>query len=400
MSPSKQKKPFAGKLTTPSPSWLTTDEVQTTSEEKSLIKLSDIHLPSTQPRHYFDPQSLKGLADSISQHGILQPLLVRPLETGGYELVAGERRYRAAGLVGLTEVPVVVKELTDEESWQLALIENLQREDLNPVEETEGILQLLAFKLGIAIREVSPLLHRLQKEQKNLATSRDNNVIGKELPSPTSESNLIDETSEAELLLTDNNVIGKTTEEESEPDNNIIGKTTEDEIPLSNNVIGKVEQEEITPSNNVIVQEEEVKKSESNSQLAVIESVFNDLGLMTWESFVNNRLPLLNLPENITEALRKGQIAYTKAKAIALVKDDDKRSKLLTEAIEQELSLSQIKEKIIALQPLPQSTTTEISDRLKNAYQKVKKTRIWEDNAKRKKLEKLLNQLEALINES
>ncbi|WP_013325784.1 ParB/RepB/Spo0J family partition protein [Gloeothece verrucosa] len=370
MSPSKQKKPFAGKLTTPSPSWLETSEDQTTSAPKSLIKLSDIHLPPTQPRHYFDPQSLKGLADSISEHGILQPLLVRPLETGGYELVAGERRLRAAHQAGLTEVPVVVKELTDEAAWQLALIENLQREDLNPVEETEGILQLLALKLGVAITEVSPLLHRLQKEQKNIATSRDNNVIGKEIEEETPATNPVNVRSEEELGETDNNVIGKSEDDEITPDNNVIGK------------------------------EEEAKKSESNSPLTVIESVFNDLGLMTWESFVNNRLPLLNLPEDITEALRKGQIAYTKAKAIAGVKDDDKRRELLTEAIEQELSLSQIKEKIIALSSKPQSTTTEISDRLKEAYQKVKKTRLWEDNTKRKKLEKLLNQLEALINET
>jgi ParB family transcriptional regulator, chromosome partitioning protein len=99
-----------------------------------------------QPRHYFDPEKLEQLVQSIAQHGILEPLLVRPLETNQYELVAGERRYRAALKLGLSEVPVVIRQLNDEEATQLALIENLQREDLNPIEETEGILQLLAFK--------------------------------------------------------------------------------------------------------------------------------------------------------------------------------------------------------------------------------------------------------------
>ena len=91
-----------------------------------------------QPRKIFDEKALSELADSISQHGVLQPLVVRPLTNGGYQLVAGERRWRAARIAGLSEVPVIIKELTDEETIEIAMIENLQREDLNPLEEALG----------------------------------------------------------------------------------------------------------------------------------------------------------------------------------------------------------------------------------------------------------------------
>ena len=91
-----------------------------------------------QPRKDFDEKALSELAESIEQHGILQPLVVRPLANGSYQLVAGERRWRAARIAGLTEVPVVIKELTDEEVIEIAMIENLQREDLNPLEEALG----------------------------------------------------------------------------------------------------------------------------------------------------------------------------------------------------------------------------------------------------------------------
>jgi ParB family chromosome partitioning protein len=124
------------------------------------------------------------------------------------------------------------------------------------------------------------------------------------------------------------------------------------------------------------------------------------LGLMTWESFVNNRLPLLNLPQDITLALRQGQIAYTKAKAIAQIKDDSQRVALLKDALAQQLSLSQIKEHIGSLQFLPQSKVPEIPDRLKIAYQKIKKTRIWEDPKKCKQIETLLAKLETLLEET
>lgn len=102
------------------------------------LRTMEIEPNRDQPRKDFDEKSLSELAESIEQHGVLQPLVVRPLTNGGYQLVAGERRWRAARIAGLTEVPVVIKELTDEEVIEIAMIENLQREDLNPLEEALG----------------------------------------------------------------------------------------------------------------------------------------------------------------------------------------------------------------------------------------------------------------------
>ena len=107
------------------------------------VKISEIEPNRDQPRKEFDSEALSELADSISQHGVLQPLLLRPLLTGGYRIVAGERRWRAARMAGLTEVPAVVREMSDTEEMLFALIENLQREDLTPLEEARGYRTLI-----------------------------------------------------------------------------------------------------------------------------------------------------------------------------------------------------------------------------------------------------------------
>jgi ParB family transcriptional regulator, chromosome partitioning protein len=250
---------------------------------------------------------------SIKTHGIIQPLVVRPLDTGDYELVAGERRYRAAKEVGLTEVPVAVRNLTAVEAAQLALIENLQREDLNPVEETEGVLQLLAFQLNGTIDDATSLLYRIRNQAKS------------------------------------------------------------------------------DPSYNVI----------ASSEVQLVQQVFDTLGQMTWDSFIINRLPLLKLPEEILSALRSGKIVYTKATAIARVKNVEARQQLLEDAIEQNLSLSQLKEQIKLLQ-LPGLSEAEaveptIASRLKRVYQTSKKTQILENSKKRKQVEDLLEKLERLM---
>lgn len=118
------------------------------------LPLSEIIPNKDQPRKTFDETTLAELSESIKQHGVLQPLLVRPLPGGGYQLVAGERRWRACRMAGVREVPVVVKELTDTETMEIAIIENLQREDLNPIEEAEG-LQALVDKCGLTQEEVA-----------------------------------------------------------------------------------------------------------------------------------------------------------------------------------------------------------------------------------------------------
>lgn len=107
------------------------------------LKISEIEPNREQPRREFDEKALAELADSIAQHGVLQPLLVRPILGGGYQIVAGERRWRASRMAGLKEVPVVIRELTDSQTMELALIENLQREDLTPVEEALGYKELM-----------------------------------------------------------------------------------------------------------------------------------------------------------------------------------------------------------------------------------------------------------------
>ena len=112
------------------------------------LRIMEIEPNHDQPRKDFDEKALSELAESIEQHGVLQPLVVRPLSNGAHQLVAGERRWRAARIAGLTEVPVVIKELSDEEVIEIAMIENLQREDLNPLEEALGYRYMMD-ELGI-----------------------------------------------------------------------------------------------------------------------------------------------------------------------------------------------------------------------------------------------------------
>ncbi|MEM8779576.1 MAG: ParB/RepB/Spo0J family partition protein [Cyanobacteria bacterium P01_G01_bin.49] len=338
----KRNQPLKSKIEIP---WDTTGvATESNADSTQNVSLKDIYLPQRQPRRYFDPTALKELASSIQQHGILQPLLVRPRAGSGYELVAGERRYRAAKDTGLKEVPVVVRDLDNDAAFQLALIENLQREDLNPVEETEGILQLLAIKLGRKREDIPPLLRRFQHERK-----------------------------EAE-------------------------KT-------SNNVIGKDELENNKSSNNVIGKKKNLKEDESNTvnpDLEIVEGVFIGLGKMTWESFANNRLPLLNLPEDILEAMRSGKIAYTKAKAIAQITDESERRDFLEQAIKENWSLSEIKERISEKKTpgsTPDTESNNYKERFASATSKLKRSRIWSNPKKRKQIEKLVLQLEALTQE-
>jgi len=268
-----------------------------------------ITLPEGQPRRYFDAKAIAELTESIKQHGILQPLLVRTLPDDKYELVAGERRYRAAMAAGLDEVPVVIRSLSDEDALALALIENLQRENLNPVEETEGILQLLGLRLGTAKDEVGSLLYRMLN----------------------------------------------------------------DSVRLTNNVISQPEAE-------------------------LVKEVFTNLGLMSWESFISNRLPLLKLPKDILEALRSGRIAYTKAKAISKIKDETERLTFLEESIAQSLSLSQIRERLKQARSVPEGEKT-LKSRMDMTYRRLLQAKFWDDSSKQKKLEKLLAQMEALLAE-
>lgn len=277
------------------------------------LPFSNIVLPPSQPRRYFASDKLEQLTRSIEKHGVLEPLLVRLLSDSKYELVAGERRYRAAKAAGLTEIPVVIKQLTNLEALQLSLVENLQREDLNPVDETEGILQLIALQEKITVEEVISLLYRMYNEVKGNVDSANPNVRVNE--------------------LTDS-----------------------------------------------------------------VKSVFDSVGNQTWESFVKNKLPLLKLPSEVLEVLRQGKLEYTKAKAIAQIKDELVRSQILAETINKSLSLSQIKDIIRLAKPIQEKE--ELKSRFENTYLIAKKSKqLWQDPKKRKKLQVLLSQLEKLIEE-
>ncbi|MDD6060011.1 MAG: ParB/RepB/Spo0J family partition protein [Ruminococcus sp.] len=126
---------------------------------KTTLRTAEIEPNRDQPRKIFSDESLTGLADSIREHGMLQPILVRPLSTGGYQIVAGERRWRAARMLGLDEVPVNIKELSDSETMQIAIIENLQRENLNPIEEANGYNELLE-KFGMTQDQIAKMVGR------------------------------------------------------------------------------------------------------------------------------------------------------------------------------------------------------------------------------------------------
>lgn len=132
-----------------------TDELGASGVVK--LKLSEIEPNKNQPRKNFDEEALAELSHSIELHGVLQPLVVRPLLDGSYQLVAGERRWRASRMAGLTEVPVVIKELTDAQVAEIALVENLQREDLDPIEEALGYKEL-AEKYDYTQEEISNLV--------------------------------------------------------------------------------------------------------------------------------------------------------------------------------------------------------------------------------------------------
>ena len=143
------------------------DNAAEEKESTSTLRISEIEPNRDQPRKEFDAAALAELADSIAAVGVIQPLIVRPIVGGGYQIVAGERRWRAAQSAGLTEVPVIIRDLSDKEVDEIALIENLQREDLNPVEEAEGYRHLMS-EYGMTQEQVA---ERVGKSRPSVANS-------------------------------------------------------------------------------------------------------------------------------------------------------------------------------------------------------------------------------------
>ena len=276
--------------------------------ESGLVQLPmDQILPrENQPRRYFDEEEIDRLARSIRLRGLLQPILVRPIGGERYQIVAGERRYRAFQKLRRSTIPSIVVQLSDEEAQAASILENLQREDLNPLEETEAILSLLAMRLGREPDEVVRIMHRLSMKRRK----------------------------------------------------------------ASDNVIRSEEWE-------------------------VIERTFRELGRMTPESFRLNRLPLLNLPPDVLEQLRKGRIDYTKARAIARIKDDKVRKQLLERAIEEGWSLPLVRAEVREHLQTREIRSRPLAEKARSLLKKLR----WGElpPEKEKRALEILEELEQLI---
>ena len=208
------------------------------------VALSDIQVRAAQPRRFFEREALEALAESIRQQGVLQPVLLRPI-SGGYELIAGERRMRAARLAGLSSVPATVRETPDEEVLLLAALENLQRQDLNPLDEVEAIITITAQKLGVERSEVVPLLHAQRRSPDPAVTEQ-------------------------------------------------------------------------------------------------LDRLFTTLGRSSWKSFAANKAGVLKFPDDLLELLRAGTLEYTRAAALARVKDSEQRAMLTARTVEEGLGVRDI----------------------------------------------------------
>lgn len=281
-----------------------------------LIPLTKIKRSPFQPRQFFNSEKIARMTESFRQYLVKgtypkTAILVRPVEDD-YELIFGEQRKIAAEQAGFTEfLAFVDSTITNEEAMELALTENLLREDLNALEKTDAILKLAAVRLQSSPEEIKRLLDKAANDRKQ---STDN----------------VTRTSEWQTL-----------------------ESFFQELP-----------DQITP-----------------------------------ESFRTNYLPLLNLPENVLEALRQGKLEYTKARTISRVKDDTQRQQLLNEVIERNLSLQKLRERIKALSNPGSSLPTPLSipTRLTTLSKQIKKTKSWEDPKKAKQIQSLLDKLEKLL---
>ena len=249
-----------------------------------------------QPRVYFAPDALADLTRSVREQGVLQPLLVRPLSAGQYEIVAGERRWRAAQQAGLTEVPVLIRDLTDHEARMAAAIENLQRENLNVIEEVRARLQVAAATLNVPEGEAVARMFAIDRHA----------------------------------------------ERESEA-------------------------------------------------VEALDAAFGALGRESWRSFIRNRAPVLNLPADVQEAVRGG-LDYRKALIVGRVKNDLERQALLVGA--QDATVQELRALVSPVRVQPQDTAYRLGRVLSD-----RRTLAALPTEKRRKVERLLRQLEELLSE-
>jgi ParB family transcriptional regulator, chromosome partitioning protein len=284
-----------------------------------LISVAKIRRSPFQPRTYFNPDKIEKMAAAFRQYKVRgeyprTAILVRPV-ADGYELIFGEQRKLAHEQAGFAEIlSFVDPHLSDDEARELALTENLLREDLNPIEKTEAILNLAAVRLQLSSEGVKQLLDKAANDRKN----------------------------------TDREATGNVTR---------------------------------------------------NSDWMALEEFFQSLpGQITPESFRTNYLPLLKLPGDVMQALREGKLEYTKARAIARIKDDEQRGEVLLEAIDNNLSLNEIKQRILQLQASTQvQSEVPLKQQFAGTVKRLQKSSVWKDPSRQKKLQKLMGQLEELI---
>lgn len=276
--------------------------------EQRDIPLDQIVFNHNQPRKHIDEEALENLTTSIKDKGVLEPILVRRVGES-YEVVAGERRTRAAAAAGLASVPAIIRDMDADQAFEVAIIENLQREDLNPVEETDAVLRLLSMQLE---RPTSDILEGIRS--------------------------LYDEAR---------------------------GRT-------GNTRISKSERERIV-------------------------GIFEALGRFTPSSFHINRVPILSLPPELLNAVRRGELNYPKAKVLARVKGEEEQAKLLKKAVAEQLSRQEVTDLVKREEDKPEPQD-EVYGHLKRVRTSLTLKRVNAlDDKKQKRVKKLLSELERLL---
>ena len=292
-------------------------------QETSLDSIIPLRLESglSQPRYYFPQESLERLAASIKRHGLAEPLILREAKDKQLEIIAGERRYRAAKIAGVNKVPYRLKQLNDDEAYELAIIDNLFREDLNSFEQTDSMLNLVALKLELDREGAISTLWKVKNFEER-------------------QGNL---------------------------------------------------------------------SEEDQSRIEIVQSLFEPFGI-TVRSFVVNRLPILELPETLLNAVRDGMIEPTKANFIAKIDDEQEQAELLQFVINENWSTAQIRNEVKTRQeitkadynPKPYQETTALlsatSKQLTKVAKRLQKEGAIKDEQKLQKISKLSKELQELMN--
>lgn len=301
-------------------------------ERYAIDQFTPLRLPQglTQPRKYFDPKGMEKLRRSIAKVGIQEPLLVRPSPDGKLEIVSGERRWRCALELQLAELPAISKDLVDEEALEIALVANLMREDLNPVEESDSIVALIALRLKLDRQRLPSVLFKI----KNLRTRRQ----------------------------------------------------------LSNQEIAQALQDAAENS--------EILTAEAIGDVDAILSEFS----ISLESFVANRLTALEkMPEQLLDAVRSGQIEFSKADVIR--RSDlppAQQDHLLTEAIDAGLTKQALMDRVQSLKAetmVNPPQAVDLRTQVHQSYQKLRSKRVWTQLEKDPKLRKKIERMAQLMGE-